>query len=74
MKASKTEVNEAYWFSKPPNPGNEGEYTPNQTRILIESRELEKLQRLIPPEDIHSRNQILSNFDWTDSTLNQDTK
>ena len=70
LKTSKTdEVNETYWFPTPQNPGNEKEHTPIQTRILNELRELEQLEKLNPLEDIDSRNQFLSNFDWTDSTL-----
>ena len=37
LKTSKTdEANDAYWFPTPQNPGNEGEHTPIQTRILDE--------------------------------------
>ena len=69
LKTSKTdEVNETYWFSTTQNPGNEKEHTPIQTRILNELRELEQLKQLNPIEDANSRNQFLSNFDWTDST------
>ena len=75
LKTSKTdEVNETYWFPTPQNPGNEKEDTHNQTRILNELRELEQLEKLNPLEDIHSRNQFLSNFDWTDSTSQLDAK
>ena len=56
------------------NPGNEQEHTPIQTRILNELRELEQLEKLNPLENIDSRNQFLSNFDWTDSTLQQEAK
>ena len=70
MKTSKTdEFNETYWFPTPQNPGNEGEHTPIQTRILIELRELKQLEKINPLEDTNSRHQFLSNFDWTDSTL-----
>ena len=75
LKTSKPdEVNETYWFPTPQDPGNEQEHTPIQTRILNELRELEHLEKLNPLENIDSRNQILSNFDWTDSTLQQDAK
>ena len=37
-------------------------------------RELEQLEKLNPLENIDSRNQFLSNFDWTDSTLQSDAK
>ena len=74
-KTSKTdEVNDIYWLATPQNPGNETEHTPIQTRILNELRELEKLEKLNPLEDTDCRNQFLSNFDWTDSTLEPDAK
>ena len=75
LKTSKTdEVNETYWFPTPQNPGNEKEHTPIQTRILNELQELEQLEKLYPLEDTNSRDQFLSNFDWTDSTLQPDAK
>ena len=75
LKASKpNEVSETYWFPTPQNPGNEKEHTPIQTRILKELRELKQLEKLNPLENIDSRNQFLSNFDWTDSTLQRDAK
>ena len=75
LKTSKIdEVNETYWFPTPQNSGNGREHTPIQTRILKELRELEQLEQLNPLEDTDSRNQFLSNFDWTDSTLQLDTK
>ena len=75
VKTLKTnEVNETYWIPTPQNPGNEKERTPIQTRILNELRELEQLEQLNPPEDANYRYQFLSNFDWTDFTLQLDTK
>ena len=75
LKTSKTDaVNEAYWFPTPQNPGNEKEHTPIQTRILNELLELEQFEKLNPLENTDSRNQVLSNFDWTDSTLQTDAK
>ena len=75
LKTSKTdEVNETYWFPTPQNPGNEKERTPIQTRILNELRELEQLEKLNPLENTNSRNQFLSNFDWTVSTLQPEAK
>ena len=68
------QVNETYWFPTPQNPGNEKEHTPIQTLILNELRELEQLEKLNPLENTESRNQFLSNFDWTDSTLQRDAK
>ena len=75
MKTSKTdEVTETYWFPTPQNPGNEREHTPIQTRILNELRELEQLEQLNPPEDTNSRDQFISNFDWTDLNLQLNAK
>ena len=37
-------------------------------------QELEQLEKFNPLEDTDSRNQFLSNFDWTDSTLKPDAK
>ena len=73
LKTSKTdEVNETYWFPTPQNPAIEREQTPIQTRILNDLSELEQLEKLNPLEDTDSRDQFLSNFDWTDSTLQLD--
>ena len=75
LKTSKpNEVNKTYWFPTPQNPGNQKEHTPIQTRIFNELRELEQLEKLNTLENIDSRNQFLSNFDWTDSTIQQDAK
>ena len=41
---------------------------PIQTRILNEKRQLENLYQWNPLEDRDSRNQFLSNFDWTNFT------
>ena len=72
LRTSKTdEVNEAYWFPTPQNPGNQKEHTPIQTHILNEVRELEQLEKLNPLENTNSRNQFLSNFDWIDSLYNR---
>ena len=68
------EVNETSWFPTPQNPGNEKEHTPIQTRILNELRELEQLEKLNPLENTNSRDQFLSNFNWTDSTLQPEAK
>ena len=53
---------------------NEREHTPIQTRILYEIRDLEQLENLNPLENTDSRKQFLTNFDWTDSTLQLDAK
>ena len=67
-------MNETYWFPTQQNPGKEREHTPIQTRILNELRELDQLEQLNPLEDTDSRDQSLSNFDWTDSTSQLDAK
>ena len=75
LKTAKTdEVNETYWFPTPQNLGNEKEHTPIQTRILNELRELEQLEQLNTLEVTDSRDQFLSNLDWTDSNLQLDAK
>ena len=75
LKTTKTdEINEAYWFPTPQNLCNEKEHTPIQTRFLNELRELEQLDNLNPLEYTNSRDQFLSNFDWTVSTLQLDAK
>ena len=75
LKTSRTdEVNETYCFPTPKNPGNEKEHTLIQARILNELRELEQLEKLNPLETTESRNQFLSIFDWTNSTLQPNAK
>ena len=75
MRTSKTnEFNETYWFPTPQNTGNEREHTSIQTRILYELRELKQSEKVNPLEDTDSRDQFLSNFDWTDSTLQPHAK
>ena len=75
LKTSKPdEGNETFWFPTPQNLGNEREHTRIPTRILNELCELEQLEQLNPLEDTTSRDQFLSYFDWTDSTLQPDAK
>ena len=75
LKTSKTDkVKEIQWFPTSQNPGNAREHTPIQTRILDELWELEELEQLNPLKHIDSLNQFLSNFDWTDSTLELEAK
>ena len=50
------------------------EQTPIQTRILNKSRNLERLEQLNPKDEINSRNQILTNFHRTASTLEPEAK
>ena len=75
LKTSKENVvNETYWLPTPQNPVKEKEHTPIQTRILNELWELEQLEKLNPIENTNSRNQFLSDFDWTDFTLQPEAK
>ena len=50
------------------------EHAPFQTGILNELQELEQLEQLNALEDTNSRNQFLSKYNWTDSTLQLDAK
>ena len=68
------EVNETYCFPTPQKPGNEREHMPIQTLILNKKRELEEIEQLNPLKDLDSRHQFLSNFGWTDSTLQPEVK
>ena len=75
LKTSKTnEVSDTYRFPAAQNQGKEKEHMPIQTRILNELRELEQLEKLNPLEDTDSRDQFLTIFDWTNSTLQPDGK
>ena len=75
LKRPKTdETSETYCFATPENPGNQKEHTPIQRRILNELQELEQFEQLNPQEHTDSRNQFLSIFDWTNSTLQADAK
>ena len=75
LKSSKTEKsNKIYWFRTPQNPGNETGHAPIQALILKEVRELEKLERLNPQENLKSRIKFFSSFDWTDSSSQVDAK
>ena len=68
------EVNETYWFLTPQNLGNERKDTTIQTRILNDFGQLDQLKQVNTLEDTDSRDQFLSKFDWTDSTLQLETK
>ena len=75
LKTSKAhEINTSYWFPTPQNPGKERKYTPIQTRILKQLRELEQLEQSNPLHDIDFRDHFPSSFDWTDSTLQPEAK
>ena len=70
IKSSKPEdFKESYWFPTPEDPGDPQQHTPIQKRILKEILNLQELEKLNPQEDPEYRRQFLTNFDWTDSTL-----
>ena len=53
---------------------NEREHTPIQTRILIELHDSERKKKLNTQDDKESQTPNLSKFDWTNSTLEPQTK
>ena len=63
----------AFWFPTPENPGNTEEQTPIRARILKELRELQQ-KKLNPKDNIESRTEFLTRFDWTDTLLNENEK
>ena len=65
---------ESYWFPTPDEPGDPTTYTPNQQRIYNELLELREREQLNPHDNEESRKSFLSNFDWTDTTLNADER
>ena len=68
------ESNETFWFLTPQEPGDEIQRTPTQKRILQELTTLQKLEQLSHQDKQKSREHFLSNFDWTDSTLNTEER
>ena len=70
IKSSKPDdFKESYWFPTPEDPGDPQQHTPIQKRILKEILNLQELEKLNPQGDPEYRRQFLTNFDWTDSTL-----
>ena len=67
---SEGDEKDQYWFPTPENPGDPSTYSPIQKRIFDELIELQELDRLNPLKDKESREKFLSNFNWSDSTLN----
>ena len=65
---------ESYWFPTPDDPGDPTTYTPIQQRIYNELLELKQLEQLNPQDNEESRKSFLSNFAWTDTTLNADER
>ena len=70
IKSKKPEdFKESYWFPTPEDPGDPQHHTPIQKRILSDFINLQELEKLNPQDNPESRQQFLSNFDWTDSML-----
>ena len=60
-----------FWFPTPDNPGDPSTYTPIQSRILREIKELEEIQKLDPNNNAEDREAFLKNFKWDDSQLTE---
>ena len=66
--------NNTFWFPTPENLGNTENRTPIQTRILTKLREFQRKEKLNRKDDIESRTEILTRFDWTDTLLTETEK
>ena len=66
--------NNTFWFPTPKNPGNAGDHTPIQTRILKELRELQRKENINPKDDIESQMEVIKRFHWTDTLLTETEK
>ena len=66
--------NNTFSLPTPENPGNTEDYTPIQTRILTELRELQRREKLNPKDDSEARMEFLKRFDWTDTLLTETEK
>ena len=70
IKSTKPEdFKENYWFPTPEDPGDPQHHTSIPKRFLSELITLQELEKLNPQDNPESRQQFLSNFDWTDSML-----
>ena len=58
----------------PENPGNPGEHTRIQKKILRELQALEDLETLDPTKDEEYRAKFLETFDWKYNTLDTNEK
>ena len=65
---------ESYWFPTPEEPGDPTTYTQIQQRIYNELLELREREELNHQDNEESRKSFLSNFDWTDTTLEADER
>ena len=60
---------ESYCFPTPEEAGDHTTYTPIKQRIYNEVLELRELEQLNPQDTEKSKKLLLSNIDWTDTTL-----
>ena len=75
LKIPRSDVSvKTYWFPTPQSPSNPSYHTPIQKCILTKLYALEALEKLDPQANQKSREHLLSNFGWTDSTPDQQTK
>ena len=65
---------ESYRFSTPEEPRDPTTYTPIQQRIYNELLEIKELEKLNPHDSETSRNEFLSHFGWSDTTLSPDER
>ena len=66
--------NNTFWFPTPENHGKTEDHTPIQTRILTELRELQRMEKPNPKDDIESRMEFLKRFGLTDTLLTETEK
>ena len=64
---------ERFSLPKPQEPGDETQHTAIQKRTLQELLALHKFEHLNPKDNQNSYHKFLSYFDWTDSTLDNQT-
>ena len=65
---------ETYWFPAASNPGNTSDHTPIQKRIFTALPALEELEEIDHQANQKSQEQFFSDFFWTETTLDQQTK
>ena len=66
--------NNTFWLPTPETPGKTEDHTPIQTRNMKDLRELQKIKKLNPNDDVESRIELLKRFDWTDTLLTETEK
>ena len=60
---------ENYWFPTPEDLGDPQHHPPVQERILSELTNLQEIENFNLQDELESRKQFLTNFDWKDSML-----